>query len=59
MKGPVIPLSVAFEIASGSGLRTSRRSGGTTSRLLRELEHAERLKCLDNLARDIDPASRS
>ena len=36
MKSPAIPLSVAFGVASAVGFRTNERSGGATSRLLRD-----------------------
>jgi hypothetical protein len=55
MKGPAIPLSVAFGIASAAAFAQTNDPVAQL-RACSVMEHAERLKCLDNLSRNIDPA---
>ena len=55
MKGRAIPLSVAFGIASALALAQTNDPVAQL-RACSLMEQAERLKCLDNLSRNIEPA---
>ena len=55
MKGPAIPLSVALGLAS-AGAFAQTNDPVARLRACSVMERAERLKCLDNLSRNIDPA---
>lgn len=53
-----IPLSVAFEVASGIVLAQGAADPMAHLRACSLMEHAERLQCLDKLSRDIAPPDR-
>ena len=55
MKSPAIPLSVAFGVASAAAFAQTNDPVAQL-RACSVMERAERLKCLDNLARSIDQA---
>ena len=55
MKSPAIPLSVAFGVASAVAFAQTNDPVAQL-RACSVMERAERLKCLDNLSRNIDPA---
>jgi hypothetical protein len=55
----VIPLSVAFEIASGVALAQGAPDPMANLRACSLMEQAERLGCLDRLSREIAPPDRS
>ena len=54
-----IPLSVAFEVASGIALAQGAADPMAHLRACSMMEHAERLQCLDKLARDIAAPDRA
>jgi len=54
-----IPLSVAFEIASGIALAQGAADPMAHLRACSMMEHAERLQCLDRLSRDIAAPDRA
>ena len=55
MMSPAIPLSIAFGIASAAAYAQTN-DPVEQLRACSVMERAERLKCLDNLSRNIDPA---
>jgi hypothetical protein len=55
MKGPAIPLSVVFGIASAVAFAQTNDPMAQL-RACSVMERGERLKCLDDLSRNIDPA---
>lgn len=55
MKGPAIPLSVVFGVAS-AGAFAQTNDPVAQLRACSVMERVERLKCLDNLSRNIGPA---
>jgi hypothetical protein len=54
-----IPLSVAFEVASGIALAQGAADPMAHLRACSMMEHAERLQCLDRLSRDIAAPDRA
>jgi hypothetical protein len=54
-----IPLSVAFEVASGIAFAQGAADPMAHLRACSLMEHAERLECLDRLSRDIAAPDRS
>jgi hypothetical protein len=54
----VIPLSVAFEVASGIAFAQGAADPMAHLRACSLMEHAERLECLDRLSREIAPPDR-
>lgn len=54
----VIPLSVAFEVASGIAFAQGAPDPMAHLRACSLMEHAERLECLDRLSREIAPPDR-
>ena len=54
-----IPLSVAFEVASGIAFAQGAADPMAHLRACALMERAERLECLDRLSRDIAPPDRS
>jgi hypothetical protein len=55
MKGPAIPIAVAFGVASAVAFAQTN-DPVTQLRACSLMEHAQRLKCLDDLSRSIEPA---
>jgi hypothetical protein len=58
MKTAAIPLSVAFEVASGLALAQGPGDPMEQLRACSLMERAERLECLENLSRAIAPPAR-
>ena len=58
MKVDSIPLSVAFNVASGLALAQGASDPMEHLRACSLMEHAERLECLDKLSRNIAPPAR-
>jgi hypothetical protein len=58
MKVDSIPLSVAFNVASGLALAQGASDPVEHLRACSLMEHAERLECLDKLSRSIAPPAR-
>jgi hypothetical protein len=58
MKVDSIPLSVAFNVASGLALAQGASDPMEHLRACSLMEHAERLECLDKLSRSIAPPAR-
>src|SRR6185436_8858288 len=54
-----IPLSLAFEVASGIAFAQGAADPMAHLRACSLMEHAERLECLDRLARDIAAPDRA
>jgi len=55
MKAAGIPLSVAFEVATGIAFAQSASDPMVNLRACSLMERVERLACLDRLSRDIAP----
>jgi hypothetical protein len=55
MKGPAIPLSIAFGVASAVAFAQTNDPVAQL-RACSAMERVERLKCLDDLSRNMDPA---